>query len=152
MGTVALTGKDTIVINDRVLNDFGDGDVANLSHPNELFAMKTGKNGNTIYAFNETGKQCDVTLRVLLGSSDDKFLQSLIDKFEQDPAAFTLLTGSFVKRVGDGAGNVNNVTYSMEGGAFAKRVDVKENPEGDTEQAIAIYSLKFSNAPRSIGG
>jgi len=148
----SLTGKDTIIINERVLVDFADGDVVNLSFPNELMAVKTGKNGNSIYAYNESGKQVDVELRVLTGSDDDKFLNSLLRKMKQDPALFILLTGEFVKRVGDGSGNINNIKYTMDGGVFSQDVDSKENVEGDTEQAIAIYRLKFTNAPRSIGG
>lgn len=152
----SLTGKDTIIIgqngNGQPFNDFGDGDVVNLTFPNELMSVKTGKGGNSIYAFNESGKQVDVELRVLLGSDDDKYLNSLLTNMKQDPASFVLMNGEFIKRVGDGEGNVNNVKYTMSGGIFSQEVDVKENVEGDTEQAIAIYRMKFTNAPRSIGG
>lgn len=152
MAQKSLTGKDTIIINDKVLADFGGGDVVTLTFPNELMTIKTGKNGNSIYAFNESGKQVDVEMRVLLGSDDDKFLNSLLQNMKQDPPSFVLLEGEFTKRVGDGLGNVNNIKYTMSGGVFSKTIDIKENVEGDTDQAIAVYSLKFTNAPRSIGG
>lgn len=147
----SLTGKDTIKINNRILNDFADGDVATLTYPNELVKVKTGKNGNSIYAFDYSGQQCDLVLRVLRGGADDKFLNNLLSILKNDPAAFTLITGEFVKNIGDGAGGITLDTYIMSGGAFKKQVEVKENAEGDTEQAIAVYSLIFSNAPRTIG-
>lgn len=147
----SLSGKDTIKINGRILNDFGDGDTAVLNYPNDLFTIKTGKNGNSIYAFNASGRQCEVTLRVLRGGADDKFLNNLLALCLNDPAAFSLLQGEFTKNVGDGQGNTISDTYIMSGGVFRKPVEVKENVDGDTEQALAIYSFIFSNAPRSIG-
>lgn len=147
----ALTGSDTIKINGRILNDFADGDVAVLTFPNELLQVKTGKNGNSIYAFNYSGQQAEVTLRLIRGGSDDKFLNNLLALFKNDPASFSLMIGEFIKNVGDGAGNVTQDIYNMTGGAFKKNTDVKQNAEGDVEQAVAIYSLIFSNSPRTIG-
>lgn len=151
MSTTSLTGKDTIKINNRILNDFADGDTADLVHPNKLVNVKTGKNGNSIYAYNYSGQQCEVTLRILRGSSDDKYLNNLLALFKNDPAAFSLIQGEFGKNVGNGAGGITQDIYIMSGGVFDKNVDVKENTEGDTEQAISIYHLVFSNSPRSIG-
>lgn len=150
MSISALTGKDTIEINDRVFIDFGDGDVINFTYPNDLVTPKTGKNGNSIYAFNETGKQVDCTLRVLRGSPDDKFLNSLKLGMEGDFPSFTLLKGEFTKRVGDGLGNVSNDKLTVSGGVFSKNFDVKDNAEGDTEQAIVSYNIKFTNSTRKL--
>lgn len=150
MATASLTGADTITLDDRVFADFGDGNIATLTFPNELVGVKTGKNGNSIYALNETGKQLDAELRVLRGSPDDKFLNSKKLGMERDFPSFVLMSGEFVKRVGDGAGNVNREIYSVSGGVFSQSVDVISNVEGDTEQSIAVYRLKFTNAPKSI--
>jgi hypothetical protein len=150
MAVNSLTGADTVQINDRVFADFGDGDIVTITYPNELVTVKTGKNGNSIYAFNETGKQVDVEIRVLRASPDDKFLNSIKLGMERDFAAFSLLTGEFVKRVGDGDGNVNREIYTLSGGVFSQSVDTKSNVEGDTDQSISLYRLKFTNAPKSI--
>lgn len=150
MAVNSLTGSDTVTINDRVFADFGDGDIVTLTYPNELVAVKTGKNGNSIYALNETGRQVDVEIRVLRASADDKFLNSLKLAMEADLPSFALLTGQFVKRVGDGLGAVNNEIYTLSGGIFSQSVDAKSNVEGDTEQALSVYRLKFTNAPKSI--
>ena len=152
--SVSLTGKDTTVIGpengERVLSNFANGDVVNIDLPNDLIGMITGKNGATIIALNETGKNATVTLRVLLGSSDDKFLNSERKKFLRDPAAYELLNGEFTKRVGDGKGNVTSVIYKMGGGVISKIPVVKENKEGDVEQSVAIHTIMYANTERDI--
>lgn len=151
MATITLCGQDTIKINGRILNDFADGDVAALSFPNDLSALKTGKNGNCIYAFNYSGRQCEMTIRIARGTPDDKFLNNLLSLFQNNPSAFALMTGEFVKNLGDGSGNITTDIYILSGGVFKKGVEATENAEGNTEQAVSVYSLIFANAPRSIG-
>lgn len=150
MTTTSLTGADTSIINDRVLVDLGDGDVTDITYPDDLVGVKTGKNGNTLYALNESGRRCECKIRVVLGSSDDKFLNNLMQSMTSDFAAFELLTGQFVKRCGDGAGNVTRNTYSLAGGVFKKRVEAKSNTDGDTNQSVAEYSFTFGNGDRVI--
>lgn len=151
MATVALTGKDTLKINGRILNDLVDGDCAALTHPNDRMVVKTGKNGNSIYAYNQMGKIVELVLRVLRGSSDDKFLNGLLSSMDLNPPGLVLMNGEFTKNIGDGAGGIQGDTYICGGGAFKKGVDVKENQEGETEQAVSIWTIVFSNAPRVIG-
>jgi hypothetical protein len=152
MSSVALTGKDTSIIDTaRVLADQPDGDVVVLEFPDNLCEAKPGKNGNTIYAFNASGKRVNVTLRIMRGSADDKYLNSRLKEYLNDPAAFVLVEAEFVKRVGDGAGNITADTYQLKGGVFQKMPGAKENVSGDTEQAVSIYALSFANSDRAIG-
>jgi hypothetical protein len=146
---VSLTGNDTTVINGRVLTNFGDADSASITYPNEIAAVKTGKNGNAIFAENKMGLQAEVILRLIRGSADDIFLNSILATQIADFASFILLVGQFVKRVGDGQGNVSNDTYFVNGGIFQKQVEAKSNVEGDTEQSLSIYHLKFANVGRA---
>lgn len=150
MATVALTGSDTIIINNRIISDLADGDVAVLEYPNNIADVKTGKNGNSIYALNETGKNAELTLRVIRGSADDKFLNQLIVNQEQNFAGTVLMIGEFIKKIGDGAGAISNDTYITSGGIFLKKVGAKSNVEGDVSQSVSEYKMKFSNAPRVI--
>jgi len=150
MATISMTGSDTIVINTRVLADLADGDCVELSYPNEIAQLKTGKNGNSIYGFNATGKHCDLKLRVIRGSSDDKFLNGLLAQQQNNFAGFPLMIGQFIKKLGNGLGQITSDTYVLSGGVFMKQVDAKENVEGDTEQSVVIYTFKFSNSPRAI--
>lgn len=151
MATFSVTGNDTLTLFDRTFVDFADGDNTTIAFPNELVTVKTGKNGNTIYAKNETGNNADVTLRVIRGSADDRFLQGKLTEQQNDLPAFVLGQGEFVKRTGDGEGNVANDIYNLQGGVFMRKVDGKENVEGDTEQSVSVYMMKFALATRSIG-
>jgi len=150
MASVALSGSDTIVINSRLLTALADQNCVELTFPSDIAQVKTGKNGNSIYGLNETGKQCEVKVRVLRGSSDDQFLNNLLIQQQANFAGTVLLLGNFIKKIGDGQGNITSDTYIMSGGVFTKQVEAKMNVEGDTEQSISIYMMKFSNAPRAI--
>jgi len=148
--TVSITGNDTVIINGRNLINLAEGDNGALTHPNELMTVKTGKNGNTIYAYNTSGQQGELVLRLIRGSADDRFLNSQLMTMKRDPAAFFLMSGKFVKRAGDGNGFVTNDTYIMLGGVFFKQVDVTSNAEGNTDQAVAVYSIRWGNVFRAI--
>ena len=147
--TYALTGKDTILINDIPLTDFADGDIGNLEIPNNLFAMQTGKDGNTIFALDESGQNATLTVRVLMSSNDDKRLNGLIPKSDSF-AETILMTGAVVKQVGDGQGNVSYNTYTLAGGMIQKKPNIKTNVNGDTTQAVVEYSIMFANGNRAI--
>lgn len=151
MNSVSLTGNDTLKLRDRVFADFADADFASLTFPNDIAALKTGKDGNTVYALNESGRQAELVIRVLLGSSDDKFLQNILAEQRKDFSRFVLLEGELVKRVGDGQGNITNVTYLVTGGVFTKNVETKSNSDGDTEQSVAVYTIAFGNNTRTLG-
>lgn len=150
MSTIALSGNDTVTINNHLFADFADGMIVDMTFPNDIASVKTGKNGNSIYGLNETGKQCEVKLRVIRGSTDDKFLNNLLAQQQANFAGFPLLIGQFIKKLGDGTGNITSDTYIMSGGVFTKIPEAKSNVEGDSEQSVAIYTLKFSNAPRVL--
>lgn len=150
MSTVSMTGNDVIKINNRILADLADDNVAELTFPTEIAAVKTGKNGNSIFALNESGRQADFKLRVIRGSADDKFLNGLLVSQQQNFSGFVQLVGELVKQVGNGAGLVIQDTYLMSAGVFTKQIEAKSNVAGDTEQSICIYEMKFANAPRVL--
>lgn len=148
--SVALSGDDSIIINNRLLTDLMDDDVGDLTFPNDVVGVKTGKNGNSIYALNQSGKQADLKLRIVRGSGDDKFLNNLFAQQQANFAAFPLMIGQFIKQIGDGAGNIINDTYITSGGVFQKEPEAKSNVTGDTAQAVVVWMVKFTNAPRVI--
>jgi len=150
MSTIALSGSDSIIINNRIFADLADGNVAELTFPNDIATVKTGKDGNSIYGLNETGKQSELKLRLIRGSSDDKFLNGLLANQQLNFAGTTLMVGQFIKKIGDGVGNIKSDTYIMSGGVFTKQVEAKSNVEGESEQSVSIYTMKFSNSPRVI--
>jgi hypothetical protein len=150
MGAVALSGNDTIQINNSVLTALGSGNCVELKFPNPIATLKTGKNGNSIYGLNQMGNQCEVTVKVLRGSADDKLLNSLLQQQQSNFAGTVLLIGQFVKKVGNGLGNITSDTYIVSGGIFTKIPEAKTNVEGDSEQSEVMYTMMFSNAPRVL--
>lgn len=150
MPTVALVGSDTIKINQRLITDLPDGDVLKLTYDTDSVTVKVGKNGNTIYAQNESGKMAKVELRVMRGSADDKFLLSLMTLQNSNLPGFVLMSSELVKRIGDGQGNVTADNYLLAGGVFHKLVETTSNVEGEKEQAVATYMLTFGSAARAL--
>ena len=150
MSVVSLSGNDIVKINERILADFASDDIAVLTFPNDLANLKTGKNGNTIYASNETGKQAELVLKVIRGSSDDKFLSNLLNSQKLNFSSFVLMTSELIKRIGDGSGKIISDTYILSGGIFKKEVEAKSNVAGDVEQSVSTYNMVFALAPRAI--
>lgn len=150
MSVARLTGNDTIKINGRLITDIGTGEVAKLTYGTDLVTVKTGKNGNVIYAKNESGNQATFELHVLRGSADDKFLNEQISLYNSDPTGYILMSAELVKVIGDGKGAVTRDTYVLTGGVISKPVEAVSNVEGDIEQAMTVYSMQFAIAPRAI--
>jgi hypothetical protein len=149
--SMAITGKDSLILDTHIFSDMADGDTSVIDFPNNLAEAKAGKNGNVIIAQNAGGRMATLVLRVIRGSGDDKWLNSRLQEYINDAAAFITLGGELIKRSGDGAGAVASDVYIMSGGTFQKIPGTKENVEGDTEQAVSIYTIIFGLAKRAIG-
>jgi hypothetical protein len=145
-----LTGNDTIKINSRLITDIGAGEVAKITYEADVVSLKVGKNGNTIYAKNEAGNQATMELHVIRGSGDDKFLNGQLQAYLADPAGYILMNAELIKVLGDGAGSITRDIYVLTGGVISKPVEAVVNVEGDTEQAMSLYVMKFAIAPRAI--
>lgn len=145
-GSVSLTGNDVLTLNGRVFTDFANNAIATLTFDADLVTVQTSKDGNIVYALNEAGKSASLTLRLILGSSDDRYMNSLLASLRRDMSSFVLILGSFVKRVGDGKGNVKNVIYNVTGGIITKIPGASMNTTGDVEQSIAEWELRFGDA------
>lgn len=147
---VSVTGSDVAQINTQVLSTLADGNAWELAFDQDLAAVKIGKNGNTIYAKNEQGRGCTATVRILTGGVDDKYLNALMQEWISDPSSFQLLTGMFVKLVGDGNGNIESNVYQCSGGVILKQPATKTATEGDTDQSVKTYMIRFGNCSISF--
>jgi len=147
---VVLTGEDTLKINGNIIEDLANGESVAITFPNELFTMEKGKNGNAIYSKNESGSITDMTARLLAGQNNDKTLNSLLLSQTQDFVGSSFVNVEFIKRFGDGSGNITSINYFLEGGMFKKEIDTKSSADGDIEQGVAVYTLQFSKVKRII--
>jgi hypothetical protein len=149
-GAVSLTGADVVTLNGRVFTDYANDDVAMLTFEADLVNTQPSKNGNVIYALNANGNKSTLKLNLLLGSPDDQYLNSLLASEQSDLSSFTLILGTFVKRVGDGQGNVTNVIYNTLGGVVDRFPDVKINAQGDVKQSVVEWKITFGINSRAI--
>lgn len=150
MAVDTLVGRDTIIIDGRTITDVGYGDVATIDNPNPFTSMESGKDGNTVFVYQEGGRQIKVRLRVLVGREDDQWLNAKFEQMKNDFIHHTLFTMTLAKQVGDGQGGVITTRWSLEGGAFESAPNTKYNVSGDGEQAIQEYSFNFARGTKSF--
>lgn len=146
----ALSGNDVLIVNGRNLTELADGDFAVLRFPNEVANVKTGKNGNAVFGLNESGKQFELDVRVVRGGLDDKFLNNLLVQMLANFQNFPLMSGEFIKQVGNGLGGGTADTYVLSGMVFRNQVDAKGNVEGDSEQSVSIYRFRGASVARAM--
>lgn len=151
MNIVSLTGADTIIIGGQLITTFATGEVAMITFPNDIVQVQRGKGGNTIYALNNTGFQSELKLRIMLGYADDVFLNTILAQQKGNFSGFSLLSGVFVKNVGDGTGNIHPITYIMSGGVIKRQPEAKSVSEGDPTQSLVEWDFIFGNNTRTIG-
>lgn len=145
----AYTSHDIIEIDGEVVVALGDGDTATISYPNDIMAMKTGKNGNTVAAHNEMGREAELVLRVIKGSYDDKRINSKVIKWKARADDFEPIKGTFTKVIRTDTGITNEVT-TLKFGIPVRVVETRENVEGDTEQCFSQYTIRFGDSNRAL--
>lgn len=150
MPIFTVVSNDTLTLNGRVFNDLASDTVTQIAIPNELVNIKTGKTGNSVIAQNAQGLNSNLTLRLNRGSSDDQYMNNVLQGSLADFPSTKLLNGSFVKRLGDGDGNVINDVYGLNGGVISKIPEGEENVSGDVVQGVVTYMVKFANTTRGI--
>lgn len=142
----SITGDDQLNLQgldvENITPDLADGDVINLTVPNDLINMALGKNGNGIYALDENGKKFELEVRVLKGTeSDAAFVNKYNTYISGNFAGLTLITGTVVKKLGDGNGGVKTWTFKLAGGVIRKAPESRTNVNGDTEQSVTVYNI-----------
>lgn len=150
MGVIAMSGNDIFILNNRNITGFAVGKVSELTIPNNLADVKTGKNGNSIFSFINSGLICEFKAILIRGCADDVFFNSLLTQMKNNFSGFPLMFGQYIKKIGDGLGNVTSDTYNMSGGIFSKTTPAQSDTEGTPEQSQVEYMLKFANNPRTI--
>ena len=150
MPITSLTGQDTLIINGRIIAGLVDANAVDLTFPQDISAVKRGKDGNVIYAKNEMGRMASMTIRLALGSDDDKYLNSLLQSWKQSASDFSLMSGSFSKRVGDGQGNVQTKVHQLSGGTFKNMPEALTSAEGNTDQSVAVYTVTWGDCDISV--
>jgi len=147
-GISAVAGKDVVIIDGMVITALADGESIKLDFDTAIAQMKISKDGNSIYGMQYSGIIGKLSIRIVRGSYDDAILNSKLQQWLSDPTGFNLMSGSYVKRVGDGQGNVTSEIYQLAGGIFDKIPSGKTHSDGDTEQSVTVYTMLFRNNAR----
>lgn len=150
MADVALSGNDSVTLQNRVFSDFADGDYVMLTFPEAIATVKTGKNQNTVFAQKPSGNNAEAKFRIIRGSADDKFLNALLLQQQANFPGTILLSGQFVKVIGNGKGQIAADTYILSKGVFEKLNEGKSNADGEPTQSVVEYSMKFASAQRVL--
>lgn len=150
----AYTAKDTIIVTDYqgewVLSDFANGTVAELSAPNDLSSTTTGYNGNSLGAHNEPGRQRECTIRLVKSSGDDKRLNKNYNLWKNRDLRFRALKASFTKNVAHDDGTTTRDTVDCYFGLPAGQPTQTLDTEGNTDQVVSVYMLRFGNSERNM--
>jgi hypothetical protein len=147
---VTSSGSDSLVLSSYIFTGLADATNFNLTFASDIASSKVGKNGNTIVAQNEQGKQAEAVLRCLIGSADDQFMLSIIAQQQTNFTGTVFLQGSFVKSLGDNQGNLFSKTYILGVGYISKLPEVKSDADGSTDQAVVEYHLRFPQVTIAI--
>jgi hypothetical protein len=150
MPATVITGKDTLVLNGHVFHQLADGDCGKIVYDEDLTKLKVGKDGNAVFGQNQGGRAGTLTIRVLIGSADDKYLNGLDASYLSDSSGYVLDIGSLFKNLGDGGGNRNSVVYQLVGGAPKRQPEGKINADGDPNQSVTEWTWIFAQVARSI--
>lgn len=150
----SYTANDIITVKDYqgewILSDFANGSVAELSSPNELSSTTTGFNGNSLGAHNEPGRQRELTLRLVKAGPDDKRFNKNYNLWKNRDIRFRPLEMTFTKNVGHSDGTISTDTVTCFFGLPSGFPDQITNTEGDTEQVMSQYVIRFGNSERSL--
>lgn len=150
----AYTARDIIIATDFqgtwTLTDFADGTVAQLTAPNELSNMTTGYNGNSLAAHNEPGRQRELALRLVKGSSDDKRFNLNYNLWKNRDIRYKPLEMEFTKQIAHSDGSITNDKVTCFFGNPGAQPEQTTDVAGNTDQVVSVYSIKFGNSERSM--
>jgi len=142
MSATSKIGASILVINDHTFAQQADGDYVDLRPDKDLFTMKIGKDGNTIYVENKPGAAVPLTVRLMLGSADASFMMGLLQQAKDDFINAPLLTGTLQIPFNDGSSSVKAVQVAFSGGVFKRMPAFKSNAEGDAAQGVTVFEME----------
>lgn len=99
---------------------------------------------------NEPGRQRECTLRIVKAGSDDKRLNKNYNMWKNRDIRFKPLKMRFTKNVGHSDGRLTKDTVECFFGLPAGQPTQSMVMDGNTEQVVSIYMIRFGNSERSL--
>jgi hypothetical protein len=149
MSSVVLLSDDTIDINGTVLTALSNGTYSELTFGDELTTTEIGKNGNALITRKSAGQRGELSIRIMTGSADDKYLNNLLVSQMSKAPSFVPLTG-YAAKIMNVDGKPVTLTYTFSGGSFMKQVESMSTTEGSADQIVSVYRLRFAVVTRGF--
>lgn len=157
-----VTGNDIIQIGYQskadnaltTIESFADGDYARVTFPNDIMNFTIGKNRNMLAAYNALGNLAELELRLLRGSTEDKFLNENFPRFSTDAPDFNFLKVIIQKDLGvvDKSGEKQKIEekYTLNNGIISKAPEIISNVSGSTDQGVVVWQIRFAEFKREV--
>lgn len=138
-----LIGKDNFTLDNIVAaNSLANGDVITIAPDGALNNKMITYGGQQVIAEDRNGLAHTLTIRPLVASELDKYLQMKYAEYKADSPSYVAMNGTATRRLGDGAGNVVNDDFALSEMTFATApTNATINTEGDVEQAVREYTI-----------
>lgn len=143
MSVITLQADSTtLILNDRSITSFGEGDYLTLTPANAASAHVNSAGGGVTIAERFDKDVYDLLVRVQKYGADDVFFTGLVNA-----ETITVLAGSVKESyVSDGTAGVES--WTLEGGSITTQpTQTKNNQDGN---ALMEYTLRFRTAKRSL--
>lgn len=132
----------TLILNDRSITSFGEGDYLTMTPANAASAHVNSASGGVTIAERFDRDVYDLVVRVQKYSSDDVFLLGLLNG-----EGVTLIAGSLKESyTSDGTAGVES--WNLDAGSVTTQpTQTKNNQDGN---ALMEYTMRFRSAKRSL--
>lgn len=141
---VSTKGSGTIIINDYTFNNVASGTFFNLELQGDVATRTALGNGGAIISRNFTGKQANVTIKVVAGSLDDAQLTSFYKDQENNFEESPFLSGSYNLITLNSAGRSVQTKYILSGGCIITAPNISLSAEGAVEDMERTWVLGFT--------
>lgn len=132
----------TLVLNGYAFNSFGTGDILTLTPVNAFTSQINSSDGGVTINKRTDHDVYDLTISIQKYSSDDVFLNSLINS-----QTFEAIEGS-LKEAFTRDGTAGIESWSLTGGSIlTKPTNTKNDTDGN---AVLEYVIRFRSATRSL--
>lgn len=137
-----LTDSTTLILNDRSITTFAEGDFLTLTPPNAASAHVNSASGGVSISERFDKDVKDLVVRVQKFGPDDVFFLGLING-----DGVTVINGSCKQSyTSDGSAGVES--YTLEAGSITTQpTETKNNQDGN---AMMEYTMRFRTAKRSL--
>lgn len=132
----------TVTLNGKVFTDLAQGDAVKIEFPNDKSSKTKGINKSSVIKKRMDGDEAKVTIKVLKASSDDVFLNTMLN---QD--GLIIINGSIKTNfTRDNTSGIDS--YALENGTIVGHpADTKNNVDGEE---VMEYVINFVSALRMI--